>query len=120
MQAGEFQLAEDLGFVNLNDLGDRLQFDDDAILHNQVDVVPGFQLLAPIDERHGPLAIESPSFLAQLVLHALVVDVLEHTRTDLTMDADATANDRVRECVHAAGICQHAQPGATRVPAKLH
>jgi hypothetical protein len=46
LQAGESQLGENLGSVNLDDLGDRFQLDNDAVLHDQVDVVARSQLLA--------------------------------------------------------------------------
>ena len=50
-QVRELQIGQHLGLVHPVEFGDRLHFDDHAVLHNQIHSVRAIQLDALVDQR---------------------------------------------------------------------
>jgi hypothetical protein len=101
------QLRQQLFLVDRQQQFDRLQFDGHETLHEQIQVVPGLEADALVDDRRDPVDLERQTRVLQLMLHAFVVDILEDTRSNDVVDPDGTADDRTRDLIRAEGIGEH-------------
>src|SRR5687768_2913755 len=72
----------------------RLDLDDDAFLHDQIDAMT-MQNLAAIDDRHHALAFVLQLSVLQLEPQGFVVDAFEKARTERPVHLERAANRAV-------------------------
>lgn len=79
--------------MNVRDLVVGLDFDDDLVFHKEIDPVPNADVLALVLGRNRDLTpIGNPSD-TELPSQCFVVDRLQQSGTQFTMDFDSSPND---------------------------
>jgi hypothetical protein len=93
LMSRETQVSQDNGFVNRTEALDRFQFDDDAILDQQIQAESAVEFDRFVHERHGFLLFKADAAEGQFVAKALFVRGFEKARAEELVNLDGGAND---------------------------
>jgi len=84
----EFQVGQELGLVNRHQFLNGFQFQNDFVLHEEIDLVATVQLQTFIFDRQVHLSLEAQPAKMKLVAQALFVCRFQKTGAKMTMDLD--------------------------------
>ena len=93
---GQLQICQKLGLVNRQQFLHGFQFQNDFVLHDEIDLITTVQLQTFVLDRqvHLPLKAQSPN--AKLVAKALRVSRFQKTRAEMAMDLKHGPKNRAR------------------------
>jgi hypothetical protein len=93
------QIRNELSTVDRNQPLDRLDFDDDRVLDEQIDTVAKIQRLAAVGNRQRLLPLQHVASRQQFVGEKRLVRGFQQSRSELLVDADRGRNDAVGQRV---------------------
>jgi hypothetical protein len=87
--ATQFQVGEQLSFMNRQNLFDALQLKNDLFLDNQIQAVAAVQFDSFVVYRHVNLTPKADSSQVELMAHALFIRRFQKSGTEVTMTSMA-------------------------------
>jgi hypothetical protein len=107
LEAGELQVAEELGLVDGNDLVDGLQLNGDGVFDNEVEAVATLDVLAFVDDRKFHLAAVGQAAECELMRETGFIRGFEKAGAEGVVDLNGGTDDGfgellVREVRHGS------------------
>ena len=94
---GQPKVGQELGLVDFRECIDCLEFNNDAIIHDEVQLVAGIQRSGAIHDGDGDFALERHAQFFEFDPHALVVDRFEQAGAKGPVYRDCRSDDRPRQ-----------------------
>lgn len=91
--AAQFQIRDQLGFMERDHFFHGFQFDDDCIFNENVDPVADIQFHLVVNQRQTHLAKRSESTFPKLINQTRFVSRFQKSRTKPTVNFDGRGND---------------------------
>ena len=104
-ESHELEIRNDLRLVNRKQALNRLDFEDQAALHHEVEAISPVEGKALVVQRNLDLAVCAQSAQAKLVRHATLVSRLQEPRPEVTVDLDACGDDPSGQFIQPLLLC---------------
>ena len=104
-ESHELEIRNDLRLVNRKQALNRLDFEDQAALHHEVEAISPVEGKALVVQRNLDLAVCAQSAQAKLERHATLVSRLQEPRPEVTVDLDACGDDLSGQFIQPLLLC---------------
>ena len=98
LQAGKFEVGQQLRLVYGNEPFHSLVFDDHHSIYNYVCSEPGIDLDLRVPNRHDDFALDRRTGPLQFIGQALLIGRFQEPRAKAAMDLDGAVNDPAGNC----------------------
>jgi hypothetical protein len=113
-QAGGFQIVHALREVDAVEGSHCFQFDDDAVINNQIGgVFPDDNSVVSNDDRM--LLRDAEAVFPQLVSQAILVHLFQKSGSHFVQDGECATDDALGDPVQSTFICVHLRSSAVRI-----
>ena len=114
LQSAQSQVRQQLCSTEWDDLFDSLQFENDALFHEEVETISGIEMKALVRDWQFDLCFESERRRLHLVLETCAVRALQKSGPKLGVDLDRRANDPFGELSVNEHFCAPRPPSPPR------
>lgn len=103
-QTAQSQIGQKLRPMHREHLFHRLEFEDNRVLHDEVESIPGVHMNIAIADRQTHLGFEAHGDAVQFVCEAGAVRALEQARSEFLVNGEGSSDDAFRQ----GGMKKHA------------